>query len=97
MGEHDMTNRKDQNQECPPANSAHLQSRTAKGEGVDGHTTHDKDAEHPALDSRIQGLIGRQLRTHYDQLINDKVPDNLLKLLEDLAKSEVDPEKDQKR
>jgi Anti-sigma factor NepR len=48
----------------------------------------------PILDSGVQGHIGRQLRAHYSALVAEQVPDQLLKLLDDLARIEVPPKKD---
>lgn len=51
-------------------------------------------AEIPVLDRGIQGALGRQLRDHYNQLVNEKVPDQLLNLLDELARKEHDSKKD---
>jgi Anti-sigma factor NepR len=86
-----MTKHKD-HQENPDAIVApSVQPSTQKAE-LPNMNMQDHDADVPVLDGRIQALIGRELRTHYDALVNDKIPDNLLKLLDDLAKS--DPKKD---
>jgi hypothetical protein len=52
------------------------------------------DGDVPALDGRIQALIGRQLQAHYGALVNEKTPDNLLKLLDALANAEHKSKKD---
>lgn len=41
-----------------------------------------------ALDSRAQALIGQRLKAMYHQIVEQPVPDHLLKLLEDLEKAE---------
>jgi hypothetical protein len=92
-GLHDMTKRKDQDATSDAAGAPSVPPAAPKAE-QSTMNSQDHDVTVPALDNRIQGLIGRQLRTHYDALVNDKIPDNLLKLLDDLAKSEHDPKKD---
>jgi Anti-sigma factor NepR len=92
-GLHDMTKHKDHDdkRDGPVAPSVEPATPNAGQPDMNGQ---DHDVDVPALDSHIQGLIGRQLRTHYDALVGDKIPDNLLKLLADLAKSEPEPKKD---
>jgi Anti-sigma factor NepR len=88
-----MTNRKDKAPNLT-AEGASNPSTAQKADQTDMNTENEIDEDVPALDGRIQGLIGQKLRTHYDTLVNDKIPDNLLKLLEDLAKSELDSKKE---
>ena len=38
------------------------------------------------LDTELQAHIGRQLRSVYDEVLNEAVPDRFLKLLEDLER-----------
>lgn len=40
------------------------------------------------LDARAQALIGRRLKTVYEELVQQPVPDHLLKLLEELERRE---------
>ena len=40
------------------------------------------------LNARAQALIGQRLRTVYDELVQEPVPDHLLKLLEELEQKE---------
>jgi hypothetical protein len=39
------------------------------------------------MDSRIQHEIGKHLRAHYDDLVNEPVPDKFMELLEQLEQS----------
>lgn len=41
-----------------------------------------------SLPNEAHGLIGRQLRNAYRDLLNEPLPDKLAKLIEDLAKSD---------
>jgi hypothetical protein len=41
----------------------------------------------PRIDSRIQHEIGKHLRAHYDDVINEPVPDRIMDLLQKLEKS----------
>lgn len=38
------------------------------------------------LDTELQAHIGRELRSVYDEVVNEVVPDRFLKLLEDLER-----------
>ena len=40
------------------------------------------------LDARAQALIGQRLKMVYDELVQEPIPDHLLRLLEDLEKKE---------
>lgn len=72
-----------------------VQPETLKARPSEMNTDHlDGDGEVPALDGRIQALIGRQLQAHYGALVNEKTPDNLLKLLDALANVEHVTKKD---
>jgi hypothetical protein len=44
--------------------------------------------ELPELDARVQGLLGRALQSHYDDLVNAPVPDRFLMLLAELEAAE---------
>lgn len=46
------------------------------------------------LDRRIQGLLGQQLKIHYRALVEEKVPDRFVSLLEELARKEVASKED---
>ena len=39
------------------------------------------------MDLRIQHEIGKHLRAHYDDLVNEPVPDKFMELLEKLEQS----------
>jgi len=54
-----------------------------------GHRT-QQPSEHevPELDAKLQGLLGRALQAHYDDLINAPVPDRFLLLLAELEAKE---------
>ena len=41
----------------------------------------------PQIDSRVQLEIGKHLRAHYDNVINEPVPDKFMELLEKLERS----------
>lgn len=88
-----MTNRKDKAPKLTAEGVANP-STAQKADQTDMNMENEIYEDVPALDGRIQGLIGQKLRTHYDTLVNDKIPDNLLKLLEDLAKSELESKKE---
>jgi hypothetical protein len=45
------------------------------------------DGTGPQMDSRIQHEIGKHLRAHYDDLVNEPVPDKFMELLEQLEQS----------
>jgi hypothetical protein len=89
-----MTKRKDQKSVVRASDEQSSQPEATKVNQSDMDNLADADIDAPAVDRRIQGIIGRQLRAHYDGLVDDKVPDKLLKLLDDLAKSEQSPKKD---
>ncbi len=90
-----MTKRKDKDTGVRASDEQSSQPTKAMVNQSEMNNSTDSDIDAPAMDSRIQGIIGRQLRAHYDGLVGDKVPDKLLKLLDDLAKSEQPPKKDQ--
>jgi len=46
-----------------------------------------EDAAGPRIDSRIQREIGKHLRAHYIDVVNEPVPDRLMELLEQLEQS----------
>lgn len=41
----------------------------------------------PQIDSRIQHEIGKHLRAHYDDIVNEPVPDKFMELLAKLEQS----------
>ena len=59
-----------------------------KGEKMQAGTGLDPSAgAGPTVDSRIQNEIGKHLRAHYDDLVNEPVPDKFMELLEKLEQS----------
>lgn len=48
---------------------------------------HSIDRNAPPIDARIQHEIGKHLRAHYDDVINEPIPDRFMQLLETLEKS----------
>lgn len=46
-----------------------------------------EDGGGPRIDSRIQHEIGKHLRAHYDDVINEPVPDRFMELLEELEQT----------
>lgn len=40
------------------------------------------------IDEAIQGALGRKLRESYEEVVREQVPDKLLRLLDQLKKSE---------
>jgi hypothetical protein len=51
------------------------------------HTNlHRGQPREPAARAEIQTYIGRQLRAVYDEIVNEPIPDNLVRLLEDLER-----------
>ena len=59
--------------------------------GEDAAMEPELDTTPAVLDIGVQGHIGHHLRAHYTALINEEVPDNLLRLLHDLAHKGVPP------
>jgi hypothetical protein len=59
-------------------------------DGVDG----DVRKEGAVLEGSVQNHIGRKLRAHYGSLVNEKVPDQFINLLEELAKKDFELKKD---
>ena len=54
------------------------------------HPTHDPDVvDEPRLDDASQSAIGRQLRAVYSEIVQQPVPDNFLRLLEELERKET--------
>jgi hypothetical protein len=47
------------------------------------------------LPTEAQGLIGHQLRQEYRRLLSEPLPDKFTKLLDDLARSEHKPERNE--
>jgi len=58
-----------------------------------GETMHTGTGQNPSasttpqMDSRIQHEIGKHLRAHYDDIVNEPVPDKFMELLEKLEQS----------
>lgn len=48
----------------------------------------DEDGKPVVLDPRIQEAIGRSLKAHYDDLVQEPIPDRLLVLLAELEAKE---------
>ncbi len=48
----------------------------------------------PGIDAEVQAHIGRQLRTVYDSVANEPVPDRFLRLLRELDKKRDMPRGD---
>jgi Anti-sigma factor NepR len=90
-----MTKRKDQNSGERATEVTSNQPGASKVNQLHMTNFTENSLDTPAVDARVQGIIGRQLRAHYDGLVGDKVPDKLLKLLDNLAKSEQSPKKDE--
>jgi hypothetical protein len=76
------------------SDSAHPDGRSVrkktKGEkdmlaGVEQRPSDGKSA--PKMDPRIQREIGKHLRAHYDDVINEPVPEKFLELLAELERS----------
>jgi hypothetical protein len=44
-----------------------------------------------SLDADLQAHIGRQLRAVYEEVVNEAVPERLLKLLEELERKQAPP------
>ena len=59
-----------------------------KGDEMHPGTGHNPtESTGPHMDSRIQTEIGKHLRAHYDDLVNEPVPDKFMELLEKLEQS----------
>jgi hypothetical protein len=54
--------------------------------------TPDDTTPEASLPSEARGLIGHQLREEYRRVLAEPLPDKFTKLLEELAKSETQPE-----
>ena len=50
-----------------------------------GH--HPSERTGPHVDSRVQHEIGKHLRAHYDNIVNEPVPDKFMELLAKLEQS----------
>lgn len=54
-----------------------------------GHASqHEHAADSPELDAKVQGLLGRALQIHYDDLVKAPIPDRFLVLLAQLEAKE---------
>jgi Anti-sigma factor NepR len=58
---------------------------TADSDGGDGHSGMDRVAK---LDDSAQVLIGQHLKTVYGEIVEQPIPDQFLKLLEELERKE---------
>ncbi len=62
----------------------------------DGSATNNSFSDHsvemPDLDARTKGLLGRALRSHYDDLVRAPIPDRFLVLLAQLEAKEASDE-----
>jgi hypothetical protein len=47
----------------------------------------DESQFEPALPKDVTACLGERLRTHYAQLVNEPVPDDLLRILETLNRT----------
>ena len=56
--------------------------------GISQSGTCDDDASAPSVDAVIQSRLGQKLREGYQQVVNEKIPDRFLDLLEQLKKKE---------
>jgi hypothetical protein len=52
-----------------------------------GTGPHPSELTGPHVDSRIQHEIGKHLRAHYDDIVNEPVPDKFMELLAKLEQS----------
>jgi hypothetical protein len=58
---------------------------TGKSGGAAGN-----DTTPAAVDTLLQGSLGRKLRDTYQEVVNEEVPEKFLSLLRDLKKKESD-------
>ena len=59
-----------------------------KGERMHAGTgSHPSEIGRPQIDPRIQNEIGKHLRAHYDDIVNEPVPDKFMELLAKLEQS----------
>jgi hypothetical protein len=56
----------------------------ARDAPLDGETK----GEPAAVDTMVQGALGRKLRESYEEIVKEKVPDKFLQLLDQLKQSE---------
>jgi len=56
-----------------------------KGKDMQAASATERGA--PQIDPRIQSEIGKHLRAHYDDVVNEPVPDKFMELLAKLEKS----------
>ncbi len=57
-------------------------------DGLGEQSGNEKHMDASELNSAAQALIGHQLRTLYGEIVREPVPDQLLKLLQDLERKE---------
>lgn len=66
-------------------------SRNAQGKKDDkmhsGAGRSSPEDEMPRIDPRVQREIGKHLRAHYDDVINEPVPEKFIELLKELERS----------
>jgi hypothetical protein len=61
--------------------------QTRSGELPRLHEVPDEPQFEPALPKDVTACLGERLRTHYAQLVNEPVPDDLLRILETLDRT----------
>lgn len=52
---------------------------------IAGNSSHENTAK---LDAKLQGVLGRALKAHYDDLVSAPIPDRFLVLLAELEAKE---------
>jgi hypothetical protein len=89
----------DKSEQQAMAEQASKSGHTGKIEGSEDMTGHSAaesisgDSLHPqegALEAGLQAYIGQQLRTVYDEVLNEAIPDRLLALLQELERKQAD-------
>jgi Anti-sigma factor NepR len=61
--------------------------QSVKGEKMRTGTAIRPKGAAPRIDPRIQREIGKHLRAHYDDVVNEPVPDKFIELLRQLERS----------
>ena len=74
--------------QVPDMNASQPTAPAAQGQNVPGAIASVTGA---SLDADLQAHIGRQLRAVYEEVVNEAVPDRLLKLLEELERKQAPP------
>jgi hypothetical protein len=65
----------------------------ADGQKMTNDVRDSDDADLPALDPKVQAMLGRSLKAHYDDIVSAPVPDRFLLLLAELEAKEQDDDK----